>query len=94
MKPLVIELPDYTDEQLQRDTIRAFNGYAGGLHEYRVKVDANGLLVVTVNAAANKGTAEWELVTADARNAFYDEKKITRRGDPNYVEDVLARASF
>jgi hypothetical protein len=32
VKPLTIELPDYTDEQLERDTLRGFNGWAGQLH--------------------------------------------------------------
>jgi hypothetical protein len=92
---LIIELPEFTAEQLQRDTLRGFNGYAG-IHEYRVKQDANGILVVTVDPSGTKGTAEWELVTREERIRFYDANKIAsnRRGDPNYVDDVLSRASF
>ena len=95
-KPLMIELPDYTADQLQRDTVRGYNGYAGGLHEYRVKVDSNGLLVVTEDATGSKGTAEWEPISAADRTAYYDQINLdkNRRGDPNYVDDVEAKASF
>ncbi len=94
-KDLVIELPDYTAEQLQRDTLRAFNGYAG-IHEYRVKKDASGALVVTEDPGGVKGKAEWELVTVADRIKFYDDNSIPsgKRGDPNYVEDVLKKPTF
>ncbi len=94
LQALTIDLPDYTDEQLQRDTLRGFNGYALGLHEYRVHVDSDGVLVVNVDAGGTKGTAEWEQVTVADRIAAYDAAHLTRRGDPNYVDDVLARAGF
>lgn len=95
-KPLTITLPDFTDEQLQRDTIRGFNGWAGQLHEYRLKVDSDGMLVVTEDAGGTTGKAEWEQVTADARKDFYDSIGLasTRRGDPNYVEDVMGKPGF
>jgi hypothetical protein len=94
--PVTVTLPDYTDDQVQRETLRGFNGWAGGLHEFRVKVDANGLLVVTLNAAGTQGTAEWEEVSAADRIAHYDSIGLAanRRGDPNYVEDVEGRATF
>lgn len=94
--PIAVTLPDYTAEQLRLDTLRGFNGYAGNLHEYRVKVDSNGLLVVTLNATGTQGTAQWERVTAAERIAFYDKIGLAanRRGDPNYVDDVEKRASF
>ena len=94
--PVTVTLPDYTDDQLRLDTLRGFNGYAGQLHEYRVKVDANGLLVVSLNAAGAQGTAEWERVSAADRTAFYDKIGLAanRRGDPNYVDDVEKQATF
>ncbi len=94
--PLAIELPDYTDEQLQRDTLRGFNGYAGGLHEYRVKLDQNGQLVVTIDPSGKKGSAEWEQISAAERIAYYDSINIpeNKRGDPNYVTAVEAEAAF
>ena len=96
LKPLTVTLPDFTDEQLQRDTIRGFNGYAGGLHEYRVRVDNNGLLVVTVDASGTKGTAEWQVISAADRTAHYDQVGLDKkfRGDPNYVDDVMAKDGF
>ena len=96
VKELMIEVPDYTADQLQRDTLRGFNGYAGGLHQYRLKTDADGLLVVTENPNGSKGTAEWEEIRPADRNAYYDRVGIAqnRRGDPNYVNDVEAQASF
>jgi hypothetical protein len=83
--PIAVTLPDYTDEQLRLDTLRGFNGYAGQLHEYRVKVDANGVLVVTLAASGSQGAAEWERVSAADRIAFYDKIGLSanRRGDPN-----------
>jgi hypothetical protein len=96
LKALTIDLPDYTDDQLQRDTIRGYNGYAGGWHEYRVKTDKEGFLVVTVSADGTKGTAEWEQITAEQRIAHYQDLQLSKKhwGDPNYVEDVEGKASF
>jgi len=93
---LIITLPPYTDEQLARDTLRGFNGWAGGLHEYRPKVDQNGLLAVTVGRSGTTGTAEWELVTKKERTAYYDMIGLddNRRGDPDYVDDVLKQARY
>ena len=95
-KPLMIELPDFTADQLQRDTIRGFNGWAGQLHEFRPKVDKDGLLVVKEDPGGTKGTAEWEEISAEDRIKYYDSIKLAagRRGDPDYVEDVMKKASF
>ncbi|MGI4880027.1 MAG: hypothetical protein ACRYG4_21345 [Janthinobacterium lividum] len=94
--PVTIRVPDYTAAQLELDTIRAFNGYAGGLHEYRLRTDADGILVVTLDAAGAGGMAEWARVTAAERTAHYDAAGISagHRGDPNYVDDVVGQASF
>ena len=95
-KDLALTLPDYTDEQLQLDTIRGFNGYADGLHEYRVRTDQDGVLVVKVDEPSLKGVAEWERISAADRIAQYDADTlpIKRRGDPAYVDDVLAMPGF
>ncbi len=96
IQDLTIELPDYTDEQLERDTVRGFNGWAAGLHEYRVKVDKDGVLVVTEDPGGTKGKAEWEQVTKEDRKKFYDDKNVptNKRGDANYVEDVESKTAF
>lgn len=85
-KPTInVTIPEYTADQLELDTIRGFNGFAGGLHEFRVRVGSQGLLVVTLNAAGTTGAAEWERVPVSARGAS---------GDPNYVINVEAQADF
>jgi hypothetical protein len=91
--PFIVVLPDFAPEQLQRDTIRGFNGYAGaplyglkgGLHEYRVKVDRAGKLVVQEDRTGSRGTAEWERIPPGERPA---------RGSPNYVDVVEAQPGF
>jgi hypothetical protein len=85
-KPVIAVItPEYTADQLELDTIRGFNGFAGGLHEFRLRLDAQGLLVVALNAAGTAGAAEWERVPVSARGAA---------GDPNYVNNVEAQADF
>ena len=85
--PIAVTLPDYTADQLELDTIRGFNGFAGGLHEFRVRRDTtpDRLLVVTLDASGTRGTAEWERVPVAERGAS---------GDPNYVNNVDAQADF
>ena len=91
-----INLPDFTSgdfnnnlQQLELDAIRGYNGWAGHdafgfpLHEFRVAVDANGVLRVTVAPGATTGTAQWERVPAADRPQS--------SGDPNYVAHVLSR---
>jgi hypothetical protein len=86
--PPTIVLPDFTADQLELDTIRGYNGWAGrdafgnNLHEFRVPQDAAGNLVVTLNAT-NRGTIVWERVPAADRPQ--------NTGDPNYVGNVMSR---
>ena len=82
---IAVTLPDYTPDQLEQDTIRGFNGFAGGLHEFRVRLDARGLLVVAVDASGRNGAAAWEQVPVADRGTA---------GDPNYVNNVEAQADF
>jgi len=95
-RDLTISLPDFTDEQLQLDTLRGFNGYSDGLHEYRLSRDAAGLLAVTVDEANLKGKASWDRLTAAQRIVQLDADGVAGndRGDPNYVDDVMAQAGF
>ncbi len=85
LAPVSVTLPDCTADQLELDTIRGFNGFAGGLHEFRVRVDSRGLLVVALDATGRIGTAEWERVPVAERGSA---------GDPNYVNNVEAQADF
>jgi hypothetical protein len=84
---LTIALPEFSADELEKDTIRGFNGFAGNdafgfpLHEFRVPVDANGLLLVTENADGKTAAVAWERVPAADRPSV---------GDPNYVNNVLA----
>lgn len=86
--PAVIVLPDFTLQQLELDTTRGYNGFAGNdafgnvLHEFRVPVDATGNLQVNVGPD-NRGVIAWQQVpTAD---------RPQNTGDPNYVNNVLSQ---
>jgi len=92
IKPLIITLPPYTDEMLENETIRRYNGEILRVREYeaRRQTDPQGLLAVEVKADGTHGTAEWHQVTAQERIAAYDAQQwpADRRGDPDYVAHV------
>lgn len=88
ISPVAVTVPDYTPEQLQLDTVRGYNGFAGGLHEYRLRTDERGLLVVHLDKGERNGTAEWQRISAAER------ARISTSGDPNYVDDVLRQSEF
>jgi hypothetical protein len=89
---LRIVLPAFTDDQLTKDALRGYNGWAGHdqfghkLHEFRVKLDAAGNLVVTEQPGGVTGTCEWEQVPVSDRPP--------KSGDPNYVNDVLKQVVY
>ena len=83
--PVTVTVPDYTPEQLELDTVRGYNGYLGGLHEYRLKTDANRHLAVHLDEGGRAGTAEWERIPASERGS---------KGDPDYVDHVLRQIGF
>jgi hypothetical protein len=95
LSPLTINLPDFTQDQLERATIRLFNGAPLGLHQYRVTLNGKKLHV-NVDPSGMTGTAEWEEVTAADRIAAYDAAGLEarKRGDPNYVENVYRQLTF
>jgi hypothetical protein len=86
--PAVIVLPDFTPQQLELDTTRGYNGWAGTdafgniLHEFRVPLDAAGNLQVNVGPD-NRGIIAWQQVPAADRPQ--------NTGDPNYVNNVLSQ---
>jgi hypothetical protein len=85
--PVAVSVPPFTDDQLDDDTIRGFNGYAGSdlgghLHEFRIQRDASGALVVDGDPNTGEVCARWERVPAADR---------PQSGDPNYVSDVKER---
>jgi hypothetical protein len=77
---LRITLPDFTADQIDLDALRGFNGWAGGMHEYRVVKDTTGKLVVALGIDGKTGTASWEQVPAADRPAS---------GDRNYVATIM-----
>lgn len=101
-KDLAITIPDFTDDQVQLETIRLYNGAPLKIHEFRPKMDTaktpkgDSLLSVTVDEANLKGTAEWERVPVEARIQQYKDAKLPEKnwGDPNYVDDVMASPGF
>ena len=88
---LIITIPDFTEEQVELDALRGYNGWAAGLHEYRAARDATGKLIVDVAADGRSGAARWEQVTAAVRTAVYDAVGIpaANRGDPDYVRHIM-----
>ena len=95
-RALDIRLPDFTEEQVELDAIRGYNGYAGTdfflgprhLHEFRVVVrDATGAapsLVVTEDRGQAFGTAQWERVPPGVRPRPFD----------GYVDNVTSKGDF
>jgi hypothetical protein len=87
--PIPVALPDFTAAQLDDDTVRGYNGWAGRdgfgheLHEFRVARDAAGNLVVAIDPTTGAGTAQWERVPVADRPQ--------RTGDPDYVNHVRGR---
>jgi len=86
--PVVIVLPDFTAAQLELDTTRGYNGWAGrdafgnNLHEFRVPLDAASNLQVNVGPD-NRGVIDWQQVPGADRPQ--------NTGDPNYVASVQAQ---
>jgi hypothetical protein len=86
--PAAIVLPDFTADQLELDTTRGYNGWAGrdafgnNLHEFRVPLDAAGNLQVNVGPD-NRGIIAWQQVPGADRPQ--------NTGDPNYVANVQAQ---
>ncbi len=86
---VTVKVPDYTAEELEDDTIRGFNGYAGAdgfgnpLHEFRIQVDKDGALVVDGDPTTGTVNAKWERVPAADRGTS---------GDPSYVSNVKKRS--
>ena len=93
-KPVQVKVPDFTEEQLQDDTIRGFNGWAGndgftsgpsgGLHEFRIKQDVKTkALVVEGDTKSGTVNAVWERVPIGDRPRKDDKDKT-----PEYVDLV------
>ncbi len=91
--PVSVIVPEFTAEQLEDDTIRAFNGWAGNdgfiakpftqLHEFRIQQDpVTKDLVVDGDPKTGKVYAKW------ARVPVADRPQV---GDPDYVNDVKMR---
>ena len=86
--PVNVVLLDFTPAQLELDTIRGYNGWAGRdafgqvLHEFRVPLDAQGDLQVNVDAD-NRGMIVWQQVPAADRP-----HGPGSWGDSNYVANV------
>lgn len=80
-------LLEYTQDQLELDTVRGYNGYGNPVtHEFRFRIaPRNGELVVTLDPAGRRGVAEWERVPVADRPP---------QGDRNYVDHVDNQPDF
>jgi len=89
---VTVKVPEFSEDQLQDDTIRGFNGWAGDdgftvgangkpwLHEFRIKVDPKTkALIVEGDPKSGTVNAVWERVPKEDRPST---------GDPGYVDDV------
>ncbi|QEE27822.1 hypothetical protein FTW19_07320 [Terriglobus albidus] len=85
--PLAVTLPAPTSDQIDRETLRAYNGYGRGLTdpdsktvyylpEYVAKIGTDGLLEVAVGADGRTGAAHWHENTAADREKFWRDKKL------------------
>ncbi len=87
---LTVTLPAWTSDQVTRDAIRGYNGWAGAdpvipglhLHEYKLGVTAQGELKVVVAGVGPNAQAVWDPVLPATRPAS---------GDRHYVEHVLTQ---
>lgn len=98
LKALTITLPSITDEMIENETLRLYNGEPSSkgsppLREYKAEVDENGFLLVDVAQDGANGKARWQRVSAADRTATYDSWKLApnRRGDPDYVNHVRSQ---
>lgn len=93
-KPVQVKVPEFTEEQLQDDAIRGFNGWAGedgftsgssgGLHEFRIKQDPKTkALVVEGDPKSGTVNAVWERVPISDRPRKDDKDRT-----PEYVDLV------
>jgi hypothetical protein len=91
LSALQITIPDFTTEQIELDALRGYNGWSGGIHEFRAARDATGKLVVDVAADGKTGTARWEQVSAAVRrtDAMAAGVPENRLGDLDYVRHVM-----
>jgi hypothetical protein len=96
-----VVLPEYNDDELYDDTIRAFNGYGGvdnlghrgRLHEFEVPIvpgDEGDMLDARVGADGKTATLQWQRV--DPRRRRYDDGRPI--GDPDYVANVKKQPLF
>jgi hypothetical protein len=97
--PIVaLVLPDFTPDQLELDTIRGFNGFAGrdqfglALHEFRVAMSGNELRVD--NITQTTGVLVWERVSGAERRRIYQMQNLPVKlwGDPDYVNNILGHS--
>ncbi len=83
--PITVSIPPLSAEQIEDDSIRAFNGYGDqhdqfglNLHEFRLVMDGQQLRV-HINETTLTGTTEWERVPVNQRGPS---------GDLDYVNHV------
>ncbi len=95
VQALDISLPSYTEEMLENETIRLYNGQpSDGPLEYGAKLDKE-LLVVQVSSDGKHGKAEWQEVSAQMRTSIYTAlgKPERKWGDPDYVSHVRSQGA-
>jgi hypothetical protein len=89
---ITITIPDFTNDQVELDALRGYNGWARGVHEFRAATDANGKLIVALSSNGKAGTASWVQVSATERTKAYDDAHLgaNDRGDVDYVHHIMS----
>jgi hypothetical protein len=92
LPPITVTLPEFTNEQVEVDALRGYNGYAAGVHEYRAATDKDGKLVVALAADGRSGIASWVQISTAERTKAYDDAGLAKkdRGDVDYVHNILS----
>ncbi len=95
-----VVLPDFTDDQIDDDAIRGFNGFggtdvlgqAGSLREFQIPVLDNRIVIEEIDEKKRVGILKWQRTPTSKRFHVAQDKNgndhSVATGDPDYVRHV------